>query len=231
MRGVVTVVLDHHHTGWCDPVPAGTPEGASMSEGSSEAWYVRDGASECLGPLTTDVVIRELRVRGVAVSAQVRAVETDAWTPLASHPVFASVARDVAPPPPAPPLPPLPPWRPPSAEPDVVALAALGVGGFASSVAGGSLVPILLVITAFGVYADAWTSGISKRPGKNGVLNLSPLGWALAVAGLAVVGVPSYLIARGRQRTRSGSPILACLAVTSSVLLAAAIVLAVCRRR
>lgn len=51
-------------------------------------------------------------------------------------------------------------------------------------------------------FADAWTSGIYKDPSKRSFVNISPMGWGIAVTMLFVVGYPVYLLNRNKLRTR-----------------------------
>jgi energy-coupling factor transporter transmembrane protein EcfT len=51
-------------------------------------------------------------------------------------------------------------------------------------------------------FADAWTSGIYKDPSKKSFVNISPMGWGLAITMLFIVGYPVYLLNRNKLRTR-----------------------------
>ena len=50
-------------------------------------------------------------------------------------------------------------------------------------------------------FADAWKAGIYKRPGSKGFINISPMAWGIAMAGLFPVAYPVYLLNRNKLRT------------------------------
>jgi hypothetical protein len=54
-------------------------------------------------------------------------------------------------------------------------------------------------------FADAWTSGIYKQPGKKVFTNMSPMGWGIAMALLLVVGYPTYVLNRNKLRRIQGT--------------------------
>jgi hypothetical protein len=66
----------------------------------AESWYVQDGKSKAIGPVTTDLLIEGIKEGRVPVTSRVCAVGEDKWTPLASHASFANAVRELAPPPP-----------------------------------------------------------------------------------------------------------------------------------
>jgi hypothetical protein len=68
-------------------------------------------------------------------------------------------------------------------------------------------------------FADAWKSGIYKRPGEKGFLNISPMGWGIAMALLFVVAYPAYLLNRERLRTISGTNVFYWITVVLGALL------------
>jgi hypothetical protein len=62
-------------------------------------WYVQNGGSEAIGPVTTEQVIDGVRRGRVTGAAYICPVGASEWVPLATHPDFAKVMREVAPPP------------------------------------------------------------------------------------------------------------------------------------
>ena len=54
-------------------------------------------------------------------------------------------------------------------------------------------------------FADAWKSGLYKRPDKKTFLNISPMGWGVAMALLFIVTYPTYILNRNRLRTIQGT--------------------------
>ena len=75
-----------------------------------------------------------------------------------------------------------------------------------------------LVLPGVFVFLDAWSAGIYKRPGVRGFLNLSPMGWAIAMQGLLIVAYPLYLAKRSTLRTRNGNVVLFFLVLVSGAL-------------
>jgi hypothetical protein len=59
----------------------------------------------------------------------------------------------------------------------------------------------LAVVLSASTFADAWISGIHKRPGVKSFLNISPMAWAIAITGLFFVAYPAYLWKRNKLRT------------------------------
>lgn len=76
--------------------------------GWEAAWYVRAGAGEPVGPVTTELVARGIRAGKVPIDARVCRVGQDAWEPLIAVSEFARVVKEVAHAPAAPPSDPLP---------------------------------------------------------------------------------------------------------------------------
>jgi len=72
-----------------------------------------------------------------------------------------------------------------------------------------------IVVTGILVFADAWVAGVRKRTGAPGFLNLSSMGWGIAVQGLAILALPLYLLNRNKLRTKEGNK---ALWVTTAVL-------------
>jgi hypothetical protein len=74
------------------------------------------------------------------------------------------------------------------------------------SFAVGSLVGMVLCLTLGGLaFADAWKSGIYKHPDRKSFLNISPMGWGIAMALLFVFAFPAYVFNRNKLRTVRGS--------------------------
>jgi hypothetical protein len=69
---------------------------------------------------------------------------------------------------------------------------------------GGPVASILGLVLGGVTFADAWTSGIYKIPGKQTFSNISPMGWGIVMALLLVVGYPMYLVKRNELRTLAG---------------------------
>lgn len=100
----------------------------------------------------------------------------------------------------------LPPAAPP-ANPHTLWRQILGlvawVGVVAFLATGPVLAALLFVLGAL-TLADAWVSGVYKRPGARSVLNNSPMAWGIAMALLVVVVYPTYLLNRNKLRTLEG---------------------------
>ena len=79
----------------------------------------------------------------------------------------------------------------------------LWVGTF-SLLAGGPVGTLLCLALAGLTFADAWTSGIYKHPDKKSFLNISPMGWGIAMGLLFIVAYPTYLLNRNKLRTLEG---------------------------
>jgi hypothetical protein len=89
----------------------------------------------------------------------------------------------------------------------------------------GGLLAMLVGLTLAGVtFADAWVSGIYKRPGSKSFLNVSPMSWGILMAGLFIVTFPVYLVNRPRLRTRQGTNAFFIATVIIGVLWTAAFV-------
>jgi hypothetical protein len=74
------------------------------------------------------------------------------------------------------------------------------------SLAAGGPVGALLCLTLGGLaFADAWKSGIYKRPDRSTFLNISPMAWGIAMALLLIVAYPAYVLNRNQLRTIHGT--------------------------
>lgn len=70
---------------------------------------------------------------------------------------------------------------------------------------GGPVGMVLCLLLGGATFTDAWISGIYKRPDSKSFVNISPMGWGIAMALLFLVAYPAYLISRNRLRTVKGS--------------------------
>ena len=77
--------------------------------------------------------------------------------------------------------------------------------GVLSFVAAGPLGAAFCLALGGATFADAWKSGIYKRPGQKGFLNISPMAWGIAMALLFIVVYPAYLLNRNKLRTVQGT--------------------------
>ena len=71
--------------------------------------------------------------------------------------------------------------------------------------AGGAIGAALCLALGAVTFADAWKSGIYKRSGQKGFLNISPMAWGIAMALLFIVAYPAYLLNRNKLRTIQGT--------------------------
>jgi hypothetical protein len=69
----------------------------------------------------------------------------------------------------------------------------IGILSLPVSGAIGSMLCLALGVVTF---ADAWKSGIYKRPGGKGFLNMSPMAWGIAMALLFVVSYPASVVSQ-----------------------------------
>ena len=80
--------------------------------------------------------------------------------------------------------------------------------GIPGLLCGGPVVFVLCSLLGGLTFADAWISGIYKRPDRRAFLNISPMGWGVAMAMVLIVGYPAYLVNRNRLRTIQGTNLL-----------------------
>src|SRR5579862_7466418 len=73
------------------------------------------------------------------------------------------------------------------------------------SIAGGPIGVVTCLALGGAAFTDAWKSGIYKRPGAKGFLNISPMAWGIAMACLFPVTYPVYLLNRNKLRTTQGT--------------------------
>jgi hypothetical protein len=93
---------------------------------------------------------------------------------------------------------------PPAHNPHVLWRQLLGFVlwvGVLSFIAGGPVGAIACLVLGGVTFADAWRSGIYKRPGEKGFLNISPMAWGIAMPLLFIVTYPVYLLNRNKLRT------------------------------
>ena len=70
----------------------------------------------------------------------------------------------------------------------------------------GRLPGVILCLALGGAtFADAWKSGIYKRPGVRSFLNISPMAWGIAMTALFPITYPVYLLNRNKLRTINGT--------------------------
>lgn len=60
---------------------------------------------------------------------------------------------------------------------------------------------IVCMTLAILTFLDAWKSGIYKRRDAQGLLNISPMSWGIAMALILIVAFPVYLLHRSELRT------------------------------
>lgn len=73
--------------------------------------------------------------------------------------------------------------------------------GLVSLPASGPFGAALCLVLGAVTFTDAWKSGIYKHPDKKSFLNISPMGWGIAMALLFIVAYPVYLLNRSKLRT------------------------------
>ena len=96
----------------------------------------------------------------------------------------------------------------------------LPVGAITYFLAGPIFAAFMLAL-GLAAFADAWTSGIYKDPSKRSFVNISPMGWGIAITMLFVVGYPVYLLNRNKLRTRqSGNGYFIATVVLGVILIA-----------
>ena len=67
--------------------------------------------------------------------------------------------------------------------------------------AGGPIAMLLCLVLGGVTFADAWISGIYKRPDSRSFVNISPMGWGIAMALIFIAAYPAYLLSRNKLRT------------------------------
>jgi len=66
---------------------------------------------------------------------------------------------------------------------------------------GGIVGAIMSLVLGGATFADAWVSGIYKKPGRKSFLNISPMAWGIAMVLVFIVVYPVYLLNRNKLRT------------------------------
>jgi hypothetical protein len=97
---------------------------------------------------------------------------------------------------------------PPPQNPRVLWRQLLGLVlwvGLLSLPASGPIGSALCLALGGVTFADAWKSGIYKRPGEKSFLNISRMAWGIAMALLFIVAYPAYLLNRNKLRTIEGT--------------------------
>jgi hypothetical protein len=69
------------------------------------------------------------------------------------------------------------------------------------------LAALAVILAGVFTFLDAWHAGIYKQPDSKSFVNLSPMGWSIAMMGILIVTYPFYLANRGKLKTRSGSSV------------------------
>jgi hypothetical protein len=99
--------------------------------------------------------------------------------------------------------------------------------GLLSLAAGGPIGAVLSLALGGATFADAWKSGIYKRSGEKGFLNISPMGWGIVMALLFIVAYPTYLLNRGKLRTINGTNVFYWITVVLGAVLVCLLILAI----
>ena len=102
--------------------------------------------------------------------------------------------------------------------------------GLLSLAAGGPIGSVLCLTLGGVTFADAWKSGIYKRPGGKGFLNISPMGWGIAMALLFIIAYPTYLLNRNKLRTIEGTRVFYWATVVLGAILIVLLVLSIVGR-
>jgi len=66
---------------------------------------------------------------------------------------------------------------------------------------GGIVGAIMSLVLGGATFADAWVSGIYKKPGQKSFFNISPMAWGIAMVLVFIVVYPVYLLNRNKLRT------------------------------
>ena len=74
------------------------------------------------------------------------------------------------------------------------------------------------VLAGIFTFVDAWVAGIYKRKDSPSFINISPMGWAIAMDGLLIVSFPLYVIFRNKLKTKNGNTVLFVLAIVFAAL-------------
>ncbi len=91
------------------------------------------------------------------------------------------------------------------------------IGIFAAGIPGVIISLILGGVT----FADAWKNGIYKKPDSKDFLNISPMGWGIAMALLFIVAYPVYLIRRNKLRTiQAGNAYFVAVIIVGAIVIA-----------
>jgi hypothetical protein len=98
----------------------------------------------------------------------------------------------------------LPQAEPVATNPHVLWRQVLGFAlwtGPLSLIASGPIGAALCLALGGVTFADAWVSGIYKRPSSKSFINISPMSWGIVMALLFIVAYPTYLVSRNKLRT------------------------------
>ncbi len=64
---------------------------------------------------------------------------------------------------------------------------------------------LFIVLPGVFAFVDAWNAGIYKRKDVKSLLNISPMGWGIAMEGLLILAYPLYVIKRNTLKTKKGN--------------------------
>lgn len=81
-----------------------------------------------------------------------------------------------------------------------------------------SLLDILWILLGIFTFCDAWSSGIYKKKDVKSLINVSPMGWGIAIQLLTVVAYPLYLANRNKLKTQSNNNIFFVFTIISGIL-------------
>ena len=102
--------------------------------------------------------------------------------------------------------------------------------GVLSLLAGGPIAAVLCLALGGATFADAWKSGIYKRAGEKGFLNISPMAWGIAMALLFVAAYPAYLLNRATLRTTQGTTVFYWITVALGAIVICSLVVSIVGR-
>jgi hypothetical protein len=85
---------------------------------------------------------------------------------------------------------------------------------------------LAVILAGVFTFLDAWHAGIYKQPDSKSFVNLSPMGWSIAMMGVLIITYPFYVANRGKLKTRDCTPVFWVLTNLFGVISLALIVLA-----
>jgi len=100
-----------------------------------------------------------------------------------------------------------------------------------------SILDILWVLMGVFTFCDAWSSGIYKKKGIKSLrsfefqmesfINLSPMGWGIAMQFLTIITYPLYLVNRNKLKTKPNNNIFFIFTIITGILALGPFVLAI----